>query len=152
MLTFKRKGRSKFVCGDYTIVRPSGRGLSREKFDVRRAGHDYDVRLDGEKVWLMDGEREVGFASGEGMEFELLFGDRRVTMKQPKLGVSHSVFSEREKLFAQARGSGFPLKVVELKDGDELDEDARVFLLAVALLGWRESDRGMLVTGVRPEK
>lgn len=150
MLTFRRKGRSKFVGGEYTIVRPSGRRLGRESFDVRRAGHDYDVRIDGEKVWLMDGEREIGFAEGDGLDFELFFGERRLTMRQPKAGVSHAIFYDGDDVFAQARAGGFPLKTAELKDGDELDEDQRVFLLAVALLAWRESDRAMLASGQRP--
>ncbi len=146
-MEFRRKGRGRFVSGNFTIVRPSGRKLSREKLDLSAPGHDYNVRTDGDKVWLLDGEREVGFAEGFGGSFDVLVGARNLVLEQPRPGVNHSVFREGGAITAQSRASGFPLKLVELIGADDLEQEARAFLVALSLLGWRESDRQMIGGG-----
>ena len=45
-MLFKRKGRSKFVCDPFTIIRPSGRTLGREALDLHARMHPTIVTMD----------------------------------------------------------------------------------------------------------
>ncbi len=146
-MNFKRRGRSKFRAGDFTIVRPSGRSLDRGRLELLHPDRDYEVRLDGEQIWLLEGEREVGYAVGAGVLWSLVLGDRPLTIEQVRPGLAHSTVSDDVAIVTEVRGSGFPLKLVETNGDGGLAEDELVFVVAVALLGWRESDRAMIAAG-----
>lgn len=147
-MEFRRRGRSRFRAGEFTIKRPSGRALGRDRLAVGRVGHDYEFRFDQDRLWLLDGEREVGFAQGSDLKWHILFGELSLTLEQAKAGVCHSAATDAGgAIVAQVRGSGFPLKLVETHGADELSEEQLVFLVAIALLGWRESDRAMISPG-----
>lgn len=142
-MLFKRKGRSKFVCDPFTIIRPSGRTLGREALDLFTADGDYNVRTEDNRVWLMDGEREVAFAEGEGAQWTILLGKSSLRMEQPKVGVAHTLFYLGDELIAQSRAAGPLDRVAELYGGDRFAEDQRAFLVAISLVGWREGERGL---------
>lgn len=143
-MQFTRKGRGKFHSGEFTIVRPSGRKMSREPLEIIHPGHDYNFRFDGDGVWLLDDEREIGYAEGRGREWTLVFDGRNYALEQEKIGISHSSLWHNRDLAAEVGGGGFPLKVVELNRDGGLTMERQVFVVAVALLGWRESDRELM--------
>ncbi|MFT4049992.1 MAG: hypothetical protein QM648_09175 [Solirubrobacterales bacterium] len=146
-MEFVRKGLGKFHCGDFTIVRPSGWKVSRDAIELIRPGHDYNFRADGDQLWLLDDEREVGYAQGSTSRWRLVVADRHFVLAQPKLGVNHSLLNERDSLVSEVGGGGFPLKIVELNRPAGLTEEQQVFVVAVALLAWREADRSMMSRG-----
>lgn len=150
-MQFRRKGRGKFHSGDFTIVRPSGRSLDRDRLELIRPGHDYNFRSDGDQVWLLDDEREVGYAKGSDLRWQLAVGGHALTVEQMKYGVNHSTIEEDGAIVAEVRGSGFPLKLVETNGDAGLSDEQLVFVVAIALVGWRESDRAMIGTTGRPE-
>jgi hypothetical protein len=143
-MEFVRKGRGKFHRGDFTIVRPSGRSLSREPLALIHAGRDYNWRFDDDQLWLLDDEREVGYANGTAAHWDLLVADRALVLDQARIGTNHSTVSEGGELISEVGGGGFPLKVVELNRSAGLTEEEQAFVIAVALLGWREADRAMI--------
>lgn len=143
-MEFVRKGRGKFHGGGFTIVRPSGRSMSREKLDLISDGHDYNFRFEENKIWLLDGEREIGFASGLQTRWELTVGERGLSLDQRKLGMNHSAVIEAGEIVSEIGGGGFPLKVVEINRAAGLTEEQQAFVVAIAVLGWRESDRAMM--------
>ncbi len=146
-MDFKRRGRSKFRSGDFTIVRPSGRSLDRDRLELLHSGRDYDMRSDGDQIWLLEGEREVGYAVGAGALWNLVLGERPLTVEQVKPGLAHSTVRDDAAIVTEVRGSGFPLKLVETNGDGGLADDELAFVVAVALLGWRESDRAMIAAG-----
>lgn len=146
-MEFVRKGRGKFHGGGFTIVRPSGRSMSRETLELIHEGHDYNFRFDGNRIWLLDGEREIGFADGAQTRWELSIGERGLTLDQRKHGLNHSAVIEAGGIVSEVGGGGFPLKVVEINQAAGLTHEEQAFVVAVALLGWRESDRAMMGAG-----
>lgn len=143
-MEFVRKGRGKFHGGGFTIVRPSGRSLDRDALDLIREGHDYNFRFDGDQIWLLDGEREVGYAAGRAVRWELNLGERGLTLDQRKYGQNHSAVIEAGEIVSEVGGGGFPLKVVEINRPAGMNDEQQAFVVAIAVLGWRESDRSMM--------
>lgn len=149
-MEFKRRFRLSrvFECesgeGAYRFVRPTGINTSRKTLDFSCAGRDFDVRLEKEKIWLLHGEETVGFGAGELHRWHLVISDQEYVLDQPKLGVNFSTIEATGgKLVAQVRGVGFPISRIELCDGKMFTADEQAFLLMVAALSWRESDRSM---------
>lgn len=148
-IEFKRRGRSRFVsrATGYAISRPTGRGLDRERLTIDAPGRDYNLRFAEDAIWLLDGEREVAYASGRGEHWSVLLGERRLDLVQPKPGTNHSLIEENGTAIGQVAGHGFPLRAVQTDGLSDETEEVTVFLVAVALLGWRESDRALLPGG-----
>lgn len=148
-MRFMRKGRGKFRSEEFTIVRPSGVRVNRDALALENPRHDFNFRLDDEHLWLFDGEREVGYAQGEGPRWQLIVGGRELAANQAKLGVNHFAITEDGELVTEVGGAGFPLKVVDINRSAGLTEEQQAFVVAIALLGWRESDRAMMSRGGR---
>lgn len=150
-MEFVRKGRGKFHGGGFTIVRPSGRSMSREKLDLIREGCDYNFRLEGDQVWLLDGDREVGYATGRAVRWELDLGERGLTLDQRKYGQNHSAVIEAGEIVSEVGGGGFPLKVIEINRAAGMSDEQQAFVVAIAVLGWRESDRSMMSASAKTD-
>lgn len=144
-MEFKRlnpAGRT-FSGGGFKITRPSGPKISRDGLDFSAKGGDYDVRLEGDEIWLMDEDRLVGYASGNANDWHLLIDDRPYSVDQPKLGSTHSALMSGTERVAEISGSGFPLRAAELTTTLNLSDEQKAFVVMIVLLGWRESDRSL---------
>lgn len=144
-MKFRRRSPRVFASDDggFRIKRPSGRGTDREGLSVESAGCDYEIRLDGEQIWLVDGEREVGYAKGAQEHWTVIVGDTVVDVDQPQPGVNHSYVKIGGRRVGQFAGSGFPLRSFASEGEIELNDEHTAFLAAIVALGWRESDRGL---------
>lgn len=118
--------------------------MSREKLELTHPEHDYNWRFDGDQLWLLDDERQVGYAKGMTVRWHLAIGERSLLISQGKMGTNQSAIMENDELVSEVGGGGFPLKVVELNRSAGLSDEEQAFVVAVALLGWREADRAMM--------
>jgi hypothetical protein len=138
---------SSFKCrsgeGEYRIKRPSGAKITRDGLELSHPEHDYNVRLQGKKIWLLDGDRTVGYAAGDSSEWDLLFDEDPFTLEQPKIGNNATALMQGEDRVGEIDGSGFPLRKVRLTIRTDLGDEQKAFVAMVALLGWRESDRSL---------
>jgi hypothetical protein len=148
-MEFRRRGLRKFISqqGDFTIRRATGPAVSRKGLWVSAPDHDYDVLVEGQEIWLLDGEREVAYAKGFQNSWDLILGERTLKVDQPKIGVSHSFIREDNRQIGQFVGSGFPLRALRSEGELGISEEHLTFLAAVVLTGWRESDRGLFYAG-----
>ncbi len=144
-MKFSRKGPKSFVSEDkqFKIVRPSGTKVNRDSLDFRSKEHDYNVRMDESQVWLLDGDREVGWADGSAGTWRLLFGTREFALDQPKAGSPHTALMDGGERVGEISGKGFPLRSIELTVRADLSDEQRAFVAMIVLLGWREGDREM---------
>lgn len=144
-MKFSRRGARSFVSDDrqFKIVRPSGARVTRDGLALRASGHDFNVRQDGQQVWLLDGDREVGYADGFAGEWRLLFGTREFGLDQPKSGAPHTALMDGDTRVGEISGQGFPLRSVEMEIRADLTDEQRAFVAMIVLLGWREGDRAM---------
>lgn len=144
-MKFRRRSPRTFASDDggYRIKRPSGRGTDRAGLSVESAGCDYEVRLEGEQVWLVDGDREVGYAKGAQEHWTVIVGGTVVDVDQPQPGVNHSYVRIGGRRVGQFAGNGFPLRSFASEGEIELNDEHTAFLAAIVALGWRESDRGL---------
>lgn len=126
-------------------MRPSGISTARRGLEIDASGHEYEVRLRGIEIWMLDAEKLVGYASGDSISWHVLLGDDAYSIKQPKSGASFSKLLDQEgTAVGDFRGDGLPLRRVTLEDTVSLTAEQRAFLVMVALLGWREGDRQLL--------
>ncbi|MGK2878946.1 MAG: hypothetical protein ACSLFF_10310 [Solirubrobacterales bacterium] len=148
-MEFLRRGKRSFSSteGEFKIRRPSGPVLKRDGLKLSAPGRDYEILLDGTQIWLVDGEREVGYARGSQNTWEVIIGDRSLALDQPKPGVPHTFVGENERQIGQFAGKGFPMRSFRSEGDLESTDEQTAFLAAVVLTGWRESDRGMLAAG-----
>jgi hypothetical protein len=138
---------SPFKCrsgeGDFRIKRPSGPKITREGLELTHPEHDYNVRTQGKEVWLLDGDREVGYAAGDSSEWDLLFGEDPYALEQPKIGNNATALMQGDERVGEIDGKGFPLRKVGLEIRASLSDEQKAFVAMIALLGWRESDRSL---------
>lgn len=145
-MEFRRRnpaGRT-FAGGPFKIVRPSGRKVSRDGLDFYADGQDYDVRTEGDEIWLMEGERLVGYASGETSDWSLLIDEKPCSINQPKIGNNLSALTVGDDQVGTIEGAGFPVRSATIETSLDLSQEQQAFVVMVALLGWRESDRALL--------
>lgn len=144
-MEFKRlnpAGRT-FAGDAFKIRRPSGPKLSRAGLALLAKSCDYDVRSAGEEIWLMDGDRLVGYAVGSANEWHLVIDERPFEMNQPELGKNRSHLESNVGRVGGITGSGFPLRVAKLETSFSFTHEQMAFVVMIALLGWRESDRSL---------
>lgn len=148
-MEFRRRGTRSFASteGDFSIRRPSGPAVKRSGLRVSAPGRDYEIRLQGTEIWLLDGEREVGYAKGMQNVWEVIFDDRSLSLDQPRIGVPHTLVKDGDREIAQFGGSGFPLRSFRSEGELGLSDEQTTFLAAVVITGWRESDRGLFAAG-----
>jgi hypothetical protein len=142
---FKRSnpaGRT-FSGGGFKIIRPSGPTTTRSGLGLKHRDHAFEIRRRDDEIWLIDGEREVGYAAGAADDWRLLFGERAFEIVQPTPGRNNSALMLADKRVGEIDGSGFPLRAVELTIRSNLSEEEQAFVVMIALLGWRESDRSL---------
>lgn len=144
-MKFSRRGARSFVSEDrqFKIVRPSGARVTRDGLALKARGHDFNVRQDDQQVWLLDGDREVGYADGSAGEWRLLFGAREFGLDQPKSGAPHTALMDGDERVGEISGRGFPLRAMVLEVRADLSPEQEAFVAMIVLLGWRESDREM---------
>lgn len=145
-MEFRRRGTRSFTSteGDFSIRRPTGPSVKRKGLRVSAPGRNYEIRLQGSELWLLDGDREVGYAEGMQNAWKVIFDERVLELEQPQLGVPHTLVKEDDAAIGQFAGSGFPLRTFASEGELKTTEEQTAFLAAVVLTGWRESDRGML--------
>lgn len=145
-LEFKRHGPRRFVAkdGHWKIDRPSGRSMHRERLQISSAEHEYELRFSDSEIWLLCAEREVGYAKGAADDWVVIFGERVFELTQPKAGTNHTLVLAHGSASGQIAGEGFPLRSVRAEGIETFSDEEVVFVVAIALLGWRESDRSML--------
>lgn len=150
-MKFSRRGPKSFVSEDkrFKIVRPSGTKISREALALSAKGHDYNVRTDGDQIWLLDDDREVGWAEGDASAWRLLFESTEFSLDQPKTGSPHTALMAGDERVGEISGRGFPLRSLELTIRAELSDEQTAFVAMIALLGWREGDREMFAPRAR---
>jgi hypothetical protein len=148
-LEFRRlnPGSGTFKCvsgeGAFKIKRPTGPKITREGLALNHPDHDYNVRLDGNQLWLLDDDRTVGFAVGDSSEWHLLLDDREYALEQPKIGNNNAALMSNGQRIGEIEGKGFPLRIVTLDIRGGLRDEQTAFVAMVTLLGWRESDRSL---------
>lgn len=130
--------------GPFKIKRPSGPKVTRDGLRLSHPEHDYDVRVDGREVWLMDGDRTVGYAQGASTEWHLLFGEEAFELDQPKAGSNNTALMRGELRVGEIEGHGLPLRRLSTTIRAELTYEQKAFVAMIALLGWREADRSLL--------
>lgn len=131
--------------GAYRFVRPTGINTSRKSLDFSCPGRDFEVRIEEEKVWLLDDEETVAFGTSVHHRWHLVISDTEYVLDQPKLGANHSTVENQDgNVVAQIRGIGFPVSRIELIDGAGFSTDEKAFVSMIATLSWRESDRRMM--------
>ena len=142
-MEFKRRFRTSrvFQCdsgeGDYRFARPSGVNTRRKALDFSCRGRDFEIRTEGEELWLLEGEVTIGYGTGEDHRWHLILDDLEYVLDQSKLGVNHSTLETMDgKLIAQTRGIGFPITRVELVDGAAFSDDEKAFIT------WSPRSRG----------
>lgn len=144
-MEFKRRnpaGRT-FSGGGFKLTRPTGPKLTRDGLDFSAKDRDYDVRREGEEIWLMDGERLVGYATGNSNDWHLLIDEKPYALDQPKLGNNNSALMSGNERVAEIMGRGFPVRAAEITSILNLTDEQKAFVVLIALLGWRESDRSL---------
>ncbi|MBJ7353523.1 MAG: hypothetical protein JHC98_01745 [Thermoleophilaceae bacterium] len=146
-MEFRRRGIRTFVSDDggFSVRRPSGPSVNRNGLWLKAPGHNYEIRMRSRELWLLDGEREVGYADGMQSGWTVLFDERALELVQPKTGVPHTLVHEAGAAIGQFAGTGFPMR--SFRGEGELGTTAEqtAFLAMIVLTGWRESDRAMLV-------
>ena len=145
-MEFRRRGTRSFTStdGEFSIRRPTGTSVKRKGLRVSALGRDYEIRMQGDELWLLDGDREVGYAKGMQNSWEVILDERSLELDQPKIGVSHTYVREGGNAIGQFAGAGFPLRSFR-SDGElGTTDEQTAFLALVVLTAWRESDRGML--------
>jgi hypothetical protein len=145
-MLFRRRnpaGRT-FSSGEFKIARPSGAKNRRDGLDFSAAGRDFDVRLERNEIWLMEDERLVGYADGDASSWRLLIDETPYAIEQPKLGNNYSLVSAEGEDVAEIGGGGFPLRSAEIRTELDLTAEQKAFMVMIALVGWRESDRALL--------
>jgi hypothetical protein len=130
--------------GPFKIKRPSGPKLTREGLGLSHPDHDYDVRTDGDEVWLMDGDRSVGYAQGDSTDWHLLLDDQAYGLEQPKAGSNNTALMREGVRVGEIEGHGLPLRRLNTAIRADLTYEQKAFVVMIALLGWRESDRSLL--------
>jgi hypothetical protein len=118
--------------------------MSRAGLDLRSEGRDYDVRVTGKEIWLMEGDRLVAYATGEASHWHLLIEEHPYAIEQPKLGNNVSWLLDETRAVGEIRGSGFPLRAARFESELDLSAEVQAFVVMIALLGWREGDRSLL--------
>lgn len=145
-MEFRRRGTRSFASteAEFTIRRPTGPSVKRKGLRVSAPGCEYEIRMQGDELWLLDGDREVGYAKGSQNSWQVILEERALELDQPKLGVAHTYVKEHGQAIGQFAGAGFPLRAFR-SDGElRTTEEQTAFLALIVLTGWRESDRGML--------
>jgi hypothetical protein len=132
-----------FSGGGFKITRPTGPKLGRDGLGFRAKDRDYDVRRDGDQIWLLDGERLIGYANGNSNDWHLLIDDVPFAIEQPKAGRNVSALTRDARQVGEIRGKGFPVRAVTIDTQTHMDDEAKAFADMIALLGWRESDRSL---------
>jgi hypothetical protein len=132
-----------FSGGGFKISRPSGPKLTRDGLGLSASGRNYDVRREGEEIWLMDDERLVGYATGNSNDWHVLIDEKSYSVDQPKLGNNNSALMAGTERVAEITGSGFPLRAVQLDTIRAFTDEQKAFVVMIVLLGWRESDRSL---------
>lgn len=148
-MEFRRRGTRSFTSteGEFSIRRPSGPSVKRRGLGISAPGRDYEIRMQGDELWLLDGDREVGYAKGKRNAWKVIFDERDLALDQPKPGVAHSYVKEAGQALGQFAGGGFPLRSFH-SDGDlGTTDEQTAFLALIVLTGWRESDREILAEG-----
>lgn len=144
-MEFRRRnpaGRT-FTGGGFKITRPTGPKVTRNGLSISHSDHEYDVRCQGDEIWLIDDEREVGYAKGGVGSWQLIFGEQHLELVQPKPGNNNSELMWDVSRVGEIEGSGFPVRSIGVVVRIDLSEEQQAFLAMVALLGWRESDRSL---------
>jgi hypothetical protein len=140
-----------FSGGGFKLTRPSGPKLTRDGLGFKAKDRDYDVRRDGDQIWLMDGDRLVGYANGNSGDWHLLIDDEPFGVEQEKAGTNVSALKRDDHQVGEIRGSGFPLRAVAIDSETYLDDEKQAFIVMIALLGWRESDRSLFSSIQTPD-
>lgn len=145
-LEFKRHGPRRFASreGGWKIDRPSGRSMKRDRLAISSAEHEYELRFSESEIWMLCAEREVGYAKGSADDWVVIFGERVFELTQPKAGTNHTLVLAHDNAAGQIAGDGFPLRSVRAEGIEAFSDEEVVFVVAIALLGWRESDRSLL--------
>jgi hypothetical protein len=148
-MEFRRRGTRSFTSteGDFSIRRPTGPSVGRKGMRVIAPGREYEIRMQGDALWLLDGDREVGYAKGMQNAWDVILDQRALEIEQPKPGVAHSYVKEDGRAIGQFAGGGFPLRSFRSDGQLGTTEEQTAFLALVVLTGWRESDRAMLAAG-----
>ncbi len=144
-MEFKRRnpaGRT-FSGGGFKLSRPTGPKLTRDGLGFSAKDREYDVRREGEEIWLMDGERLVGYATGNSNDWHLLIDEKPYAIEQPKLGNNNSALMSGSERVAEIEGRGFPVRAATIQTILNLTDEQKAFVVLIALLGWRESDRSL---------
>jgi hypothetical protein len=128
----------------FRLKRPSGPSVGRDDLDFALTGHEYEIRTEKDQVWLLEGERTVGFAKGAAHWWHVLLDDVEYKIEQPKMGNNHSLLSKGETQIGEFGGIGFPLRALEFRGELDIPEDQQAFVALIVLMGWREADRSLL--------
>lgn len=100
--------------------------------------------MDGDEIWLIEGDREVGYAKGSQDQWRVIFDERILDLEQPKPAVAHTYVKEDGESIGQFAGTRFPIRSFRSEGELRTTDEETTFLAAIVLTGWRESDRGLL--------
>lgn len=118
--------------------------MQRERLRISSDEHHYELRFSEHEIWMLCAEREVGYAKGESDDWVVIFGERVFELTQPKAGTNHTLVLAHGAASGQIAGEGFPLRSVRAEGIEAFSDEEVVFVVAIALLGWRESDRSLI--------
>jgi hypothetical protein len=131
--------------GGFSVRRPFVLAGNRNGLRFARDTSEYEVRTEDRAIWVLDGERLVGYANGMEGRWELTADDESLLLWQPKIGTRFSTVASGSNVLAEVRGRGFPLKDVSLEGASRFGTEQRAFLMMMVLLSWQET--GQQVNG-----